>query len=145
MGRIGNRTAALLDGGQHRLRAGSDGGAVDHQIQIVGISGHIISVNQFQHNVAAILIEDRQVRCYNRITVIPATRASYADRAAVQCQISHRHHAAGLRLRCRTVKDQGAAAQIQPVQGTIGGANRGHVIRRQFQRGIRQRCAVDGI
>ncbi|CFQ58478.1 Uncharacterised protein [Yersinia aleksiciae] len=110
MGGISHRRPALQDGGDHALRTGGDGSAVDHQIQIISTAGHTVGINQLQHNIAAILIEDRHIRRNGWVLVRPTVGAGDTDGAAVQRQIRHRHYAAGLRLWCGPVKDQGATA-----------------------------------
>ncbi|AIN20086.1 Uncharacterised protein [Yersinia kristensenii] len=96
MSGIGDRHPALLDGGQHRLTTGCHRRAVDHQIQIVDITGDVIAVDQLQHDVAPILREDRQVGCDDRVGVLPVARAGDTDRAAVQRQFGHVDHSIGL-------------------------------------------------
>ncbi|CQR22880.1 Uncharacterised protein [Yersinia enterocolitica] len=112
MGRIRYRRAALQDGRDHALRTRGDRGAVDHQIQPAHITGHASGVDQRQHDIAPILIEQRHIRRDNRVLVRPTVGTRDTDRAAVQRQVCHRHHAASLGLWRCAVKDQGTAAQI---------------------------------
>ncbi|CRY74622.1 Uncharacterised protein [Yersinia pseudotuberculosis] len=105
---IRHRIPALLDSRLHPLSCGNSG-AIDHQLQIIGIAGHIIGINQLQQNVTPILLKERHVRWRHRMFILPVTRPGNADRPAVQCQISNRDDPIGLRLRRRTVKDQRTA------------------------------------
>ncbi len=99
MDSIGYRTTALLNGRLHPLRTRSNGRAIHHQIQIIGIAGHISGINQLQQNVTPILLKERHVRWRHRRFILPVTRPGNTDRPAVQCQISNRDDPIGLRLR----------------------------------------------
>ncbi|CNC71133.1 Uncharacterised protein [Yersinia similis] len=106
---IRHRATALLDGRFHPLRTRGNGRAINHQIQIVGIAGHIYGINQLQQNTAPILLKERHVRWRHRRFILPVARAGNADRPAVQCQIGDGDDPVSLRLRRRTVKDQRTA------------------------------------
>ncbi len=53
---IRHRIPALLDSRLHPLSCGNSG-TIDHQLQIIGIAGHIIGINQLQQNVTPILLK----------------------------------------------------------------------------------------
>ncbi|CFQ74694.1 Uncharacterised protein [Yersinia similis] len=128
---IRHRRPALLDSRLHPLSRGNSG-AIDHQLQIIGIAGHIIGINQLQQNVTPILLKERYVRWRHRMFILPVVRPGNADRPAVQCQIGDGDDPVSLRLRRRTVEYQRTTTQIQPVQGAVGSAHRGHTVIRQF-------------